>query len=93
MIHYIRTPVVFSIEGLLGAQQRQPYSRNNAYIAPGSYGQDFEARRLTSIDCRNTTNAQTVPPFPPGLSPPCVEQAPFSFRGGLGHYPHLVPAP
>jgi hypothetical protein len=92
-IHYLRAPIVFSIEGLLGATQRAPYSRNNSYANPGSYFDDFGKAPLQAFSCQNLSNPAQVPAFPPGSAPPCLVQQPTTFRGHAGSYPQLTPAP
>ena len=47
------------------------------------------AASCRSFDCRNTSNPLTVPPAGLG-SPPCVQQAPWTFEGKTAAYPQLA---
>jgi hypothetical protein len=76
-------------EGPLGYPNRLGSNRHNAYLAPGA--QDNYLRGgLRAFDCRNVGNAQTFPIVPPGTgAPPCLEQAPWTFRGRTRAFPHV----
>jgi hypothetical protein len=48
--------------------------------------------KLPAFDCRNTSNPQTIPVAGTHGTIPCIQQAPFRFRGQTLHYPHLTVA-
>lgn len=93
MLHYLRAPAQIPIESLAIASHRQPYSRTNAYMAPGGIaGFNPGNGGIKDFDCRNLANALTVPPVPGG-EPSCLQQAPWTFEGKTALYPQLKPAP
>lgn len=88
-LHYLRSPAEIPIEELAVATHRQPYSRDNAYMNPGGIA---NFGHLQDFDCRNLSNPISVPPIPGG-SPPCLQQAPWTFEGKTAQFPQLKPAP
>ncbi|MCW2989483.1 MAG: hypothetical protein JWM73_77, partial [Solirubrobacterales bacterium] len=90
-VHYVRTLVPIDEEALLGYAKRLPSNRHNAYFAPGGLARLSDGGLLAS-DCRNTTNAQTVPVIGSG-APPCVLQPPWTFDGRTAYFPHVDRVP
>lgn len=89
-IHYLRAVAVVQNETIVGATQRAPYSRPNAYLAPGGV-RELENGTFKSFDCSHTSNAQQTPPL--GGFGPCVEQGKTQFGGALTAYPQVRAAP
>jgi phospholipid/cholesterol/gamma-HCH transport system substrate-binding protein len=90
-IHYLRSPIVLGVESLNGSKQRAPYSRANAYMAPGGLD-EFLKGPLKTLDCGNEKNPIAIPAL--GGSPPCIEQGPWTFRGKTAQFPlQMIPAP
>ncbi len=89
-IHYLRAIAVVQNETVVGSRLRQPYSRPNAYLAPGGV-RELENGTFKSFDCSHTSNPQEVAPF--GGFGPCVEQDKVDFGGTLSQYPQVRPAP
>lgn len=90
-VHYLRAPAIFASEALLGATQKAPYSRSNAYMAP--LGIDaLGTGGLKAFDCANLGNPVTTPAFP-GTVVPCRAQGPVTVAGRTSQYPQLRPAP
>jgi virulence factor Mce-like protein len=90
LIHYLRAYVYLPNEGLVMNTQRAPYSRPNAYGAPGNI-RTLEKGPIEAFDCSHTSNPQTVPPLL-GPAPPCLVQKPTTFRGRTGQYVRVEPA-
>lgn len=90
-IHYLRAPAIFPNEALIGATTKAPYSRSNAYMAPGGID-ELAKGGLKAFDCANAGNPQTTPPIvlPP---PSCRPQGPVTVAGRTSQYPQLRPAP
>jgi phospholipid/cholesterol/gamma-HCH transport system substrate-binding protein len=88
-LHYLRTMIPINNEAGFGFPQRLGTNRHNPYLAPG--GQDDYLRGgLRAFDCRNLSNPQTFPVIPPGTgAPPCLVQAPWTFRGATRAFPHV----
>jgi phospholipid/cholesterol/gamma-HCH transport system substrate-binding protein len=88
-VHYLRTEIPINNEAGYGFGQRQPTNRHNPYITPG--GQDnYLKGGLRAFDCRNLGNPQVLPVIPPGTgAPPCLVQAPWTFRGKTRAFPHV----
>jgi ABC-type transporter Mla subunit MlaD len=84
-VHYLRTLVPFTVDGIVQQQRRLRSNRHNAYFAPRSL--DRLAGGLETFDCANTANPQTLPLL--GSAPPCRAQPPWSFRGSRRAFPHL----
>ena len=64
--------------------QRFGTNRHNPYFAPGGLAKLPDG--LESIDCENAGNFS-----PPGQNaPPCKVQAPQTFQGRTGAYPHVT---
>ena len=85
-LNYLRFVLPLNSESLVGAEQRQPGNRHNAYPAPGTWS-TIGREGLPASDCRNTSNPQSGPPD--GSAPPCRVQAPWEFGGETRYYPHL----
>ena len=90
LIHYLRAYIVFPNEAIVANDRRAPYSRPNAYAAPGSI-REFEKGPAKAFDCSHLKNPVVVPPL--GGSPPCVEQGPIEFRGLSRSFVQLKPVP
>lgn len=91
--HYLRLVAPLSPETLAIAQQRQPASRTNPYLAPDGI-RGFFSGGLKAYTCANTKNPEAgIPTGLLGAPPPCQEQGPYPFAGGRTAYPTLTPAP
>jgi virulence factor Mce-like protein len=86
-LNYLRFVLPLTEESLVGASQREPTNRHDAYPAPGSWTA-IGREGLAASDCRNTSNPQTRPPAGSG-APPCRVQAPWEFAGAKRSYPHV----
>jgi phospholipid/cholesterol/gamma-HCH transport system substrate-binding protein len=84
-LHYVRTLIPFSNEGLVTYPHRLPSNRHNPYFAPG--GLANLASGLEAFDCANTGNPQQG--IPSISVPPCKAQGPIQFRGLSSSFPHL----
>lgn len=89
-IHYLRAVAVVQNETLSGVRQRQPYSRPNAYLAPGGVDELIKGAFKT-FDCAHTKNAEERAPL--GGFGPCLEQGPVTFMGRTSAYPQVRPSP
>jgi len=89
-IHYLRAVAVVQNETPVGATQRAPYSRPNAYLAPGGVD-EFKSGIFKSFDCSHTSNAQQFPPL--GGFGSCVAQGPVTFMGRTTAYPQVRASP
>jgi len=87
-VHYLRTLVPFTVDGIAQERRRLASNRHNAYFAPG--GLDRLAGGLQSFDCTNLANPQPLPVL--GATAPCRAQAPWTFRGARRAFPHLLRA-
>jgi len=87
VLHYLRTVIPVTTEAFVSQPQRLPSNRHNPYLAPR--GLDKLARGVEAFDCRNTQNAATFPVLGTG-APPCLVQAPLTFRGRTGSFPRLA---
>lgn len=87
--HYLRFLAPIMSENMFGLRRRLPSNRHNAYVEPGWMAK-LATGQLPALDCRNTSNPQTVPILGGGGTIPCIEQKPFTFRGQTLSYPHLV---
>jgi phospholipid/cholesterol/gamma-HCH transport system substrate-binding protein len=90
-LHYLRAPAQIPAEATAIAADRQPYSRADAYMSPGGIAL-FKDDALQDFDCRNVSDALTVPPIPGG-EPACRQQSPWTFEGTTADFPQLKPAP
>lgn len=82
---YLRVLPPIWTEGLMGFAKREPYSRANAYPAPGTGGK-LATGGLEAFDCRNTTNPAVASPL--GAAPPCITAKPWTFAGRTRSYPN-----
>ena len=73
---YLRTLIPINEESFLGAQQRLPTNRHNAYRLPGGLAPLEEG--LTSSNCSHARAG--------GSAPPCKLQPPWRFAGGPPRY-------
>jgi phospholipid/cholesterol/gamma-HCH transport system substrate-binding protein len=88
-VHYLRTLIPLNNEGPVGYPARLPSNRHNAYLAPGAQD-NYLHGGLRAFDCRNLGNPATVPVAPPGTgAPPCLVQAPWTFRGATRAFSHV----
>ena len=88
-VHYLRTMIPINNEAGYGFAQRHPTHRHNPYLAPGAQD-DYLRGGLRAFDCRNLEHPQTLPVIPPGTgAPPCMVQAPWTFRGKTRAFPHV----
>ena len=83
-LHYLRTLIPVNNEMIFGQSNRLASNRHNAYLAPGALD---NFGRFEASDCRNTSNAQTIPVLGEG-APPCLEARPWTFRGASRVWPH-----
>ena len=83
-LHYLRATVPFSDESAVAANKRLGSNRHNPYPLPG-YMNRLKQFELT-FDCQNKNN-----PSGTDMTPPCVPQPPFRFRGKATQFPRLVP--
>jgi phospholipid/cholesterol/gamma-HCH transport system substrate-binding protein len=90
-VHYLRTLVPFTEEGMVGYAHRLPSNRHNAYFAPGGLAAWVKGG-LLAADCRNTANPQIVPVVGTG-APPCKQQPGWTLDGQTRYYPHLERSP
>ena len=79
--HYFRAIIPFSIEGIVGAEQRVGSNRHNPYLNPRAL--DKLATGLEAIDCGNVNNPAVDP------APPCKVEAPLEFRGRRSQFPQI----
>ena len=85
--HYLRALLPLNNEGAYGATQRLGSNRHNPYVEPGGL-KNVGNPVLRAFDCRNTGNANTIPPIA-GSPPTCLQQQPWPFRGTARAYPHV----
>src|SRR3954451_23850018 len=85
-LHYIRTLVPFTGEGLAVQAKRYGTNRHNPYLAPMALLKLQSG--LESFDCQNTGNPGSGEP-----APPCKVQQPLDFQGRRTAFPHVEPAP
>jgi phospholipid/cholesterol/gamma-HCH transport system substrate-binding protein len=85
-LHYIRTLVPFTAEGLAVQSRRYGTNRHNPYFVPLALLKLSSG--LESFDCQNTGN-----PGSGEAAPPCKVQQPLDFQGRRTAFPHLEPAP
>jgi hypothetical protein len=85
-LHYIRTLVPFTAEGLAVQSRRYGTNRHNPYFVPLALLKLGSG--LESFDCQNTGNPGSGEP-----APPCKVQQPLDFQGRQTAYPHVEPAP
>jgi phospholipid/cholesterol/gamma-HCH transport system substrate-binding protein len=85
-LHYIRTLVPFTGEGLAVQAKRYGTNRHNPYLLPLALLKLGSG--LESFDCQNTGNPGSGEP-----APPCKVQQPLDFQGRRTAYPHVEPAP
>lgn len=84
--HCLRAVPVFPNELFVQSAERAPYSRPDAYAAPGSI-KSFEDGVIEAFDCSHTGNRLEIPPL--GPAPACVEQPAITFGGVTSRYPRL----
>jgi hypothetical protein len=89
-IHYLRAVAVVQNETLSGVTKRQPYSRPNAYLAPGGVDELMKGA-FKSFDCSHTKNPEERAPL--GGFGPCLEQGPVTFMGRTSAYPQVRASP
>jgi virulence factor Mce-like protein len=63
-------------------------NRHNALLAPGGLAKLIQPGGLEAWDCRNTSNPTPIPPLGTG-TPPCRQQAPWTFQDQTAQYPHV----
>jgi phospholipid/cholesterol/gamma-HCH transport system substrate-binding protein len=85
-LHYIRTLVPFTAEGLAVQSRRYGTNRHNPYFVPLALLKLSSG--LESFDCQNAGNPGSGEP-----APPCKVQQPLDFQGRQTAFPHLEPAP
>jgi hypothetical protein len=91
VLHYLRTLLVFNDESEMGASQRLPDNRHNAYSAPGELAAIGHAG-VRASDCRNLSNPPSGPNVGGGGPPPCVVAPPWFFQGKLALFHRIRPA-
>jgi phospholipid/cholesterol/gamma-HCH transport system substrate-binding protein len=82
-LHYLRALVPFSDESAVAQYKRLGSNRHNPYPHPG-YMNRLKKFELT-FDCQNKNN-----PTGTDMTPPCVPQPPFHFRGKSTQFPRLT---
>lgn len=88
-LHYLRVLPPIGNEAAVGATQRLPSNRHNPYFAPGALN-NLPKGALHAFDCRNLSNPAGLPVLGSG-APPCLVQAPWTFRGATRAFPHVAP--
>jgi hypothetical protein len=84
-LHYLRALVPVGNETVFGYARRPGSNRHNAYTAPGGLGA-LATGGLKAFDCNNVGNPTPLPVLGSG-APPCMVQAPWTFRGKTAQYP------
>jgi ABC-type transporter Mla subunit MlaD len=81
-VHYLRTIVPFTQEGLAGYGKRIPSNRHNPYFAPEPLRKLPQG--LEAFDCTGAGSGTEK-------APPCKVQQPMDFHGKRLAYPHVDP--
>jgi len=88
--HYVRLVPNLTSETITLNPRRPAADRFNPYPAPRWL--DKLATGLESYSCDHLANVTQAPAIGTG-SPPCVVQAPVTFRGATSQFPHLTRSP
>ncbi len=91
-LHYMRFVPVVNNESFVGAAQRLPSNRHNAYYAPGELAR-LGHGGLQASDCANTSNPSAIPLLGAGTgSPPCLVAPPWLFASESALFHRLAAA-